>query len=191
LAAETNVCRDTGDRKAGKAVQNMSRGYGKVVVGEPVEEESSPFLAYASPVGGVGGGSNSVGVVATAVPRGPPPPRHPPPHRHPPLHHPPPPPPPLHRYNQFGTFQNGGVPVTIAYQDEPGEECARLGCCFSWLPPIGFLTCIVHADAPPHSRREQWARASCFTATLVTIALVVYIVYFRNSDTGSKVPLQP
>jgi hypothetical protein len=49
----------------------------------------------------------------------------------------------------------------------------------------------VHSDAPPHSRREQWARASCFVATLMSIALVVYIVYFRNSDTGSKVPLQP
>jgi len=151
----------------------MSRPYGKVVVGEAVADETSPFLAPAQ----IGrGGSSGSGDVETATgvvvaessyffrppPRFPHP--HPHPHPHPPLPHHPPLGGPLHAR-------------------EPGEDsCAQLGCCLSWVPPIGFLTCIIHADAPPTSRREWLAHRACAIASIVTIALVVYFSVWYNSN---------
>lgn len=151
----------------------MSRNYGKIIVGEAIDEQSSPFLAIATH----NGNANTDIESASAVPiyteesyiRRPSPP-------HPPHHRPPP--------GMYGTYQHGPGPQ-IEHFAEPGEDCAQIGCFFSWIPPIGFLTCIIHADAPPLSRREFWAGRACIIATLVTIGIIIYFSmwYQRNKPT--------
>jgi len=151
----------------------MSYAYGKIIVGEPIDEMSPLAPARAIHVGRGGAADLENAAAAAPVPATyyfrPPPPHH---HHLPPhlRHHPHPP-----------TLHAAAIPR------EPGEECAQFGCCFSFIPPIGFITCIMHSDAPPLSRREWWAHRSCVVASIVTIALIVYLSVWYSGQGGTKV----
>lgn len=99
-------------------------------------------------------------------------------------------PPPPHPGNPgvFGTFPSGsGIhPAPSDILKEPGEDCAQLGCWFSFIPPVGFITCFLHMDAPPMSRREGWANKACIIASLVSLVIVVYFISVEESDDCDK-----
>ena len=132
--------------------------YGKVVVGEAIDDEPlAPLIASGVPV------QNNI--EPSAIPvlyRRPPPPQIQPP------------------AGVYGTY-----PVSPPMSDdfrEPGEDCAQLGCFFSWIPPIGYITCCMHADAPPMSRREYWAHRSCIVATIISLFLIIFWVSWEEND---------
>jgi hypothetical protein len=95
-----------------------------VVVGEPLED-SSPLIAHGTPVGGSGDveAPSAVPIFEDRY------------FRRPPM---PPPPPP----GVYGTAHYGAQVIDPM---EPGEDCAQLGCLFSWIPIVGFITCCIHA----------------------------------------------
>lgn len=71
----------------------------------------------------------------------------------------------------------------FSIEKEPGEECAQCGCLFSWIPPVGLITCCLHSDAPPNSKRAMWAHMAFFIACAVFIVLVVYFMeWFANDE---------
>lgn len=152
----------------------MTREYTKIVVGQAIEE-NAPFLAETSLADGGAGGE----VVETAVPvyaesvyadsvylR--------------------PPPPGPGAPGVYGTYPSHHVvrPTLEPYGEGPGEDCAQIGCMFSWIPIVGCVTCFLHADAPPNSKREIWASRACVVSTIVTIALVVFFTSFYNTASG-------
>ena len=138
---------------------------GKVLVGEPVDE-TSRFLASARVV-----------TSARDIEAG----------RRPHFH--PPPPPHGFGFSRPGLwFQHGHGPGPGPGPPEEGESCARLGCLFSWIPPVGFVTFIANSDAAPLSPKEYWAHKSCLIATVVTVTLILYFAVFFDSE-GSKAKL--
>lgn len=145
----------------------MSRQYNKVVVGTAVEEE-------AELVGQSGEGTG----IETAVPI------------YAESYYLRPPPPGPGAAGIYGTYPPHSVrPALEPYGDGPGDDCAQIGCMFSWIPIVGCITCLVHADAPPNSKRELWATRACVVSTIVTLALVVFFTSFYNtasSGGGSK-----
>lgn len=80
--------------------------------------------------------------------------------------------------NVYGTYPTSQI---IIQQRDPGEHCAFLGCLLSWIPIIGFVTFIIHCDAPSDSRRSYWARTACLIASLVVFFnMVFWPVWFNN-----------
>ena len=72
---------------------------------------------------------------------------------------------------------NSSIPSTNVTTDkEPGEECAQCGCLFSWIPPVGVITCCIHSDAPPNSKRAMWAQMAFLIACGVFVVVVVYFM---------------
>lgn len=94
-----------------------------------------------------------------------------------------PPAPPHPRWQRgYGTY---GRPPPHHFASPPhihedGEECALVGCIFSWIPLVGFITYAVHWPAPYYSRRAFWAR------TALTISLVVLIMNVIYWSTTTK-----
>lgn len=150
--------------------------YNKIVVGEAIEEQS-PFLADSSlaPTALAIGGRDGDIPIGSAVPV----------------------------YSQdyymraparspgtgvYGTYPHQTLPHTgLEIYGEPGEDCAQIGCFFSWIPLVGFVTCFLHADAPPNSRREYWAYRSCVVSSLVTGILLIFLfTYYNTTSVGGK-----
>lgn len=133
--------------------------YEKVIVGEMIEEglnDNERLL----PTADTASASSNASSFPTAyiVHSRPPPPRHPRWQRgygtyggHPPHHFAPPP--PLH---------------------EDGEECALVGCIFSWIPLVGLITYAIHWSAPYFSRRAFWARTALVISLVVLIINIIY-----------------
>jgi hypothetical protein len=140
----------------------MASEYGKVIVGEPVEEEEQTPLITGIPV-------NPEPEAVPVFYRGAP--AYPPPNMYGSVGPPPPPPPP-----------------EVIYQ-EPGEDCALIGCLLSWIPIIGVFTYLWNLDAHPMSKRAYWAHLACCVATIVIVANIIYWVYWYeeggcNYDSG-------
>lgn len=121
--------------------------YGKVVIGEPVDETEAPLISAGLPY------HNDIETAAPPHQWRPPRPMPPPPGVY--GTYPPPPPPPM-------------------FFVEPGEECAELACWFSWIPVVGIVNCIMNSDAAPHSRRHYFAQMSCIVATVVIVVNIVF-----------------
>ena len=79
--------------------------------------------------------------------------------------------------------------TTIHIGDEfkdGGEDCAHLGCLFSWIPIIGCVTCCIHSDAPLMSKREYYAHRACCIAMLTTIIILfIYLAWYTYNDCDS------
>ena len=134
----------------------MISDYGKVVVGEAIDDEPiTPLIASGVPV------QNHIEPNAIPV-----------------LYRRPPPTPIQQPSGSYGTYQN----TSSDDFREPGEDCSQLGCFFSWIPIIGYINCCMHADAPPMSRREYWAHRSCIVATLVSLFLIIFWVSWEEND---------
>ncbi len=128
----------------------MSSEYGKVIIGESVDESAKPLLCgeavepdveaqiYAQPIPQ----GQRVYESASRVPA----------------------------VTVYGTYPAQRVIV----ERDPGEDCALMGCLLSWIPIIGVITFFVHCDAPPESRRAYWARTACIIASLVVFFNLVF-----------------
>jgi len=147
----------------------MSREYGKIIVGEPIDENAA-FLAT-STIAPPGLSHQHSGDLesASAVPI------------YEDQFYSRPPPPHATIPGVYGTYNHGQTPLPLVYHDE-NEDCAKIGCFFSFIPVVGFITCFLHADAPPMSRREFWAQRACVIATIVSIALIVFWVSWEETD---------
>jgi hypothetical protein len=73
--------------------------------------------------------------------------------------------------NVYGTYPTSQI---IVQQRDPGEHCAFIGCLLSWIPLIGFVTFIIHCDAPSESRRSYWAKTACIISSLIVFFNVVF-----------------
>jgi hypothetical protein len=93
-------------------------------------------------------------------------------------------PPPAPGY--YGTYAPPPPPPPIVWfvESEPGEECALLGCLFSWFPPVGIITFCVHCNAPWHSRRGFWARTALIISLIVLIANILYWILVYSYPPG-------
>ena len=65
----------------------------------------------------------------------------------------------------------------VIYERDPEEDCARIGCLFSWIPIIGIITCCVNMDAPSDSPRALWSRIALVVACVV---ICLNIIYFAS-----------
>lgn len=69
----------------------------------------------------------------------------------------------------YGTYQ---APVIVVR--DPREQCAFMGCLFSWIPIVGFITFCINCDAPMHSRRSYWSNMACIVATVVLFFNLIF-----------------
>lgn len=81
----------------------------------------------------------------------------------------------------YGTAVGHAAPLLADFR-EPGEDCAQIGCLFSWIPIIGFITCCYHIDAPPLSRREYFAHRACCVATIIVVVNLIFWLSYEETD---------
>jgi hypothetical protein len=130
-----------------------SSEYGKVIIGEPVDD-NTPLIA-------TGYSTDPEAAQATAVPMY---------YRSSP---------PTNAYQADG-YPQLSAPDLIVYERDEGEECAQIGCLFSWIPIVGIITCCVNLDAPCDSKRGYWARIAFCVSVIVIIANVTIYMYTEN-----------
>lgn len=134
--------------------------YGKVVVGEPVDDAEAPLIATGVPYHSD---------IATATPT---------------LYYSRPPPPTPGPPGVYGSFPpHPPAPPMAMYYIEPGEQCAQVGCWFSWIPLIGIINFFLNSDAAPQTRRQYFAYMSCLIATVVIVVNIVFwIAWFETTN---------
>jgi hypothetical protein len=74
----------------------------------------------------------------------------------------------------YGTYSAPPPPGFVIVETEPGEECALLGCIFSWIPVVGIATYLANIDALPHTRRAFWSRWALITSLIIFLAVIVF-----------------
>lgn len=52
--------------------------------------------------------------------------------------------------------------------------CAIVGCIFSWIPLIGFITFLVNMNAPRNTRRRLFAQSACCIASFIVIFNILF-----------------
>ena len=129
-----------------------SSEYGKIIVGEPIDESATPLIAT---------GYSTDPETAQAVPMyyrsgaaG-----------------------PTSDAYQVGYEQSQPPNVTI-YERDPREDCAQIGCLLSWIPIIGIITCCVNMDAPSDSPRAYWSRIAFAVSCVVIMLNIVYFMTY-------------
>jgi hypothetical protein len=124
----------------------MTSEYGKVVIGDAVEDERQPLILGVTVERDIEAQAYSVPSRGEVI------------------------------YNTqpviYGTYPTSSQ-ITIQQRD-PGEHCAFIGCLLSWIPLIGFVTFIIHCDAPVESRRSYWARTACIISSLIVFFNMVF-----------------
>lgn len=150
--------------------------YGKVIEEDgKIDESQTPLMAdvEAQPITAQPIPDQPTIIYVNQPGYGPPPPGYGPPR---PGFGPPPGPygrhPPPGAYGTYGRPPPGGPPGPGG-PGEPGEECAFIGCLFSWIPIVGIITYIINWSAMPHTRRAHWARIALFISLLVLIINII------------------
>ncbi len=67
-------------------------------------------------------------------------------------------------------------------EPEHGEECAEIGCMLSWIPIIGLLNFLLNLDAVPNSRRQYFATMSCYIASFIIVANIIFWFLWTGSS---------
>jgi hypothetical protein len=78
------------------------------------------------------------------------------------------------------------IPEALPAAVPPNEEdtklaCAAVGCVFSWIPIVGFVTFAVNTDAPRGSPRAAMANAACGIGTLVAAFNIIFWAFVLAS----------
>ena len=89
--------------------------------------------------------------------------------------------PPQQAYYQAGggyVVGGGGAPPQVVavevYDYDDDDSCAQVGCMFSWIPLVGFITFCMNGNARPGSRRHRIAQQACAVAsTVFVVALII------------------
>mmetsp|Transcript_20393 Transcript_20393/g.18531 ORF Transcript_20393/g.18531 Transcript_20393/m.18531 type:complete len:151 (-) Transcript_20393:143-595(-) len=132
--------------------------YDKIVIGEDIDEQNSPLIAHATPVQAEPYPQPAVEVADERY---------------------------YHYSSRSNVIQGPYYETPGLDYKEPGEDCAFIGCLFSWIPIVGFITCCLNADAPPMSKREYWAHRACMVASLILLFnLVFWASYQSTNDDG-------
>lgn len=130
-----------------------SSEYGKIIVGEPIDDSSTPLIAT---------GYSADPEAAQAVPMyyrsgvaG-----------------------PSSEAYQVGYEQGQPSANVQVYVRDPSEDCAQIGCLLSWIPIIGIITCCVNLDAPSDSPRAYWSRTAFGISCVVIVLNIVYFMTY-------------
>ena len=81
------------------------------------------------------------------------------------------------------TYQQQPDGVVYVQIEEEDDSCARVGCIFSWIPLVGWITyCANMSTAVPGSSRWRLARTAGVVATIVFLINVIIIISLRDDD---------